>query len=231
MADNLLQSTFGISKSLLDQVTATTSDVKSGVVYIDSDGVIQTGTLSLSGNAGTGDVKSGKTFYSNSWTRQTGTFTLSGNATTSQVLSGRTYYSNSWTKQTGTMTNRGAVTKSINPGGSYTIPAGYHNGSGKVTANKSSAKIVYAGNIWANGYANGSGYNVNTFGAEGNYCTGEKGTYDARLKAKKAGYYAIRIQRNNSAEEYSYKNVSVGAELCWVGPSTYGNAQVFYLET
>lgn len=51
MADNLLQSTFGISKSLLDQVTATASDVKSGVVYIDSDGVIQTGTLSLSGNA------------------------------------------------------------------------------------------------------------------------------------------------------------------------------------
>ena len=202
MADNLLQSTFGISKSLLDQVTATASDVKSGVVYIDSDGVIQTGTLSLSGNA-----------------------------TTSQVLSGRTYYSNSWTKQTGTMTDRGAVTTSINPGSSYTIPAGYHNGSGKVTANKSSAKIVYAGNIWANGYANGSGYNVNTFGAEGNYCTGEKGTYDARLKAKKAGYYAIRIQRNNSAEEYSYKNVSVGAELCWVGPSTYGNAQVFYLET
>lgn len=135
MADNLLQSTFGISKSLLDQVTATTGDVKSGVVYIDSDGIIQTGTLALSGNAGTGDVKSGKTFYSNSWTRQTGTLTLSGNATTSQVLSGRTYYSNSWTKQTGTMTNRGAVTKSINPGSSYTIPAGYHNGSGKVTAN------------------------------------------------------------------------------------------------
>ena len=34
---------------------------------------------------------------------------------------------------TGTMANNGAVTKSLSVGGSYTIPAGYHNGSGKVT--------------------------------------------------------------------------------------------------
>ena len=32
------------------------------------------------------------------------------------------------------MTNQGAKTATLNPGGSYTIPAGYHNGSGKVTA-------------------------------------------------------------------------------------------------
>ena len=38
-------------------------------------------------------------------------------------------------KVTGTMTDRGAVTPSaLSAGGSYTIPAGYHNGSGKVTA-------------------------------------------------------------------------------------------------
>ncbi len=58
----------------------------------------------------------------------------SGNAGTSQVLSGYTFYSNSATKQTGTMTNRGAVSTTISPGGSYTIPAGYHNGSGVVSA-------------------------------------------------------------------------------------------------
>ena len=45
------------------------------------------------------------------------------------------------------MANRGAVSATINPGGSYTIPAGYHNGSGKVTANSvisaiSSASVV-----------------------------------------------------------------------------------------
>lgn len=37
---------------------------------------------------------------------------------------------------TGTMPNRGAVTRTITTqGGSYTIPEGYHNGAGKVTAN------------------------------------------------------------------------------------------------
>ncbi len=32
------------------------------------------------------------------------------------------------------MTNNGAINKTLNAGGSYTVPAGYHNGSGKVTA-------------------------------------------------------------------------------------------------
>lgn len=61
--------------------------------------------------------------------------TLSGNAAAADVLHGKTFYSNSYTKHTGTMTNHGAVTPAaLNPGGSYAIPAGYHNGNGKVTA-------------------------------------------------------------------------------------------------
>lgn len=60
--------------------------------------------------------------------------TLSGNASAANVLYGKTFYSNSYTKHTGSMTNQGAKTATLNPGGSYTIPAGYHNGNGKVTA-------------------------------------------------------------------------------------------------
>lgn len=56
-----------------------------------------------------------------------------GSATASQVLSGVTF-SNSSGGSTGTMTNNGAVSKSISPGDSYTVPAGYHNGSGTVSA-------------------------------------------------------------------------------------------------
>ena len=36
-------------------------------------------------------------------------------------------------KVTGTMPNRGAISQSLGINGTYTIPAGYHNGSGKVT--------------------------------------------------------------------------------------------------
>ena len=36
---------------------------------------------------------------------------------------------------TGTMENNGAISTTLNAGESYTIPVGYHNGSGKITAN------------------------------------------------------------------------------------------------
>ena len=55
-------------------------------------------------------------------------------ATAAQILKGQTAWVNG-SKITGTMVDRAAVTKTLNAGGSYTIPAGYHNGSGKVTAN------------------------------------------------------------------------------------------------
>ena len=50
-------------------------------------------------------------------------------------MSGYTFSNASSSGLTGTMTNNGAKNTSLNCGGSYTIPAGYHNGSGKVTAN------------------------------------------------------------------------------------------------
>lgn len=54
----------------------------------------------------------------------------------SDVLAGKTFGGkNSDDLQTGTMVNNGAKTASLNCGGSYTIPAGYHNGSGKIIAN------------------------------------------------------------------------------------------------
>lgn len=58
-----------------------------------------------------------------------------GTAQPEHVLEGYTIGTEEGLK-TGTMPNRGAVTNTITTqGGSYTIPAGYHNGSGKVTAN------------------------------------------------------------------------------------------------
>ncbi len=92
----------------LDAITATFEDVLKGKVIVGPDGEPLTGVLELTGNAAD-----------------------------SQVLSGKTYYNtDAKTKRTGTMPNQGAVAPSgLNAGGSYTIPAGYHNGSGKVSAN------------------------------------------------------------------------------------------------
>lgn len=56
----------------------------------------------------------------------------SANATAGQILSGQTAWVNG-SKITGSMSNRGAVSQGLGINGSYTIPAGYHNGNGKVT--------------------------------------------------------------------------------------------------
>lgn len=56
------------------------------------------------------------------------------------VLTGKTFYAGDEEKKTGTMTNRGAVSASLAAGASYTVPAGYHNGSGVVSAQSLSSQ-------------------------------------------------------------------------------------------
>lgn len=55
-------------------------------------------------------------------------------AGTGDVLSGKKFYAGDKTLKTGSMPNRGAWSSTVDPGTSVTIPQGYHNGRGKVTA-------------------------------------------------------------------------------------------------
>lgn len=68
-----------------------------------------------------------------------------GTTVVTDVLSGKTFINNSGEILTGTMANQGAVSQALTTqGGQYTIQEGYHNGSGKITANISN---LVAGNI------------------------------------------------------------------------------------
>jgi len=80
-------------------------------------------------------------------------------ATADKILKDYTAYKNGQLI-TGTMANNGAVTKTLNAGGSYIIPAGYHNGNGKVTANSlatqtqataTASDILSGKTAWVNG--------------------------------------------------------------------------------
>ena len=111
------------------------------------------------------DVASTKYFYTNAGVKTQGSSTKDSNttdatATASEILYGQTAYVNK-NKITGEMVNNGAVTGTITTkAGAYTIPIGYHDGSGTVSISSTEQGKIVAGNI-----KNG----VTILGVEGTY--------------------------------------------------------------
>ena len=98
------------------------------------------------------DVASGKYFYGNDGVKTEGTSTkdsdtTDANAAAAEILSGKTAYVNK-NKITGEMTNNGAVTGTISTkAGQYTVPQGFHDGSGKVSISSTEQAKIIPGNI------------------------------------------------------------------------------------
>ena len=103
--------------------TVTAADVLSGVTFHLPSGAIGTGTCS----------------YDSDTTNDT--------ALVAEVLSGKTFHARG-SALTGTMTNRGAVTGTISAvDGVYTIPNGYHDGSGTVSISSTEQAKIIESNI------------------------------------------------------------------------------------
>lgn len=109
--------------------------------------------IDLTGDTVTADkVLEGFTTHDKSGASITGTCDYdvnSGDATVAvaEILKGKTAYARG-TKLVGTMPNNGAVTGKISTkGGAYTIPQGYHDGSGKVSIDATEQEKIIAQNI------------------------------------------------------------------------------------
>ena len=100
------------------------------------------------------DVLSGKKFHLPSGAPGTGTCpydadTSDATAVAAEILATKTAYKNG-SKLTGTMPNNGAVTGTISAKAEqYTVPQGYHDGSGKVSISATEQAKIIAGNIKA----------------------------------------------------------------------------------
>lgn len=163
---------------------------------------------------------SGITAHDKSGAPITGTCTYDSDtsddtAAVSEILSGKTAHARS-TLLTGTMTNNGGVTGTISTkDGQYTVPQGYHDGSGKVSiASAEQAKII-AGNIKSG---------VQILGVTGTY-SGEAIT--AQTKSATPSWSQQTIQPDNGYDYLSavtvaaipiaYSDNSAGGQTCTIG--------------
>lgn len=109
--------------------------------------------IDLTGDTVTADkVLSGYTFHGKDGVATTGTLTYDADtsdatASAAEILLTKTAYVNG-AKVTGTMPNNGAVTGTISAKAQqYTVPQGYHDGSGKVSISSTEQAKIIATNI------------------------------------------------------------------------------------
>lgn len=150
---------------------------------------IQTGKYCLTAELPSAKSNNGKNWISKG-TRLELNLHSFGNATESQVLEGSTFTSMDGFIVHGTMTKNGAWTSNnLKAGQSITIPEGYHNGEGKVTAaslasqtsaNASAGHILQGETAWVNG-SKVTGTMVN------------RGAWNAAKNVKSGGFIDITI--------------------------------------
>ena len=137
----------------LSGVTAGASDVLYGKVIVGANGLEVVGTMPNKGAWNSTATSNGSVAIPEGYHNGSGKVTVNvpssttiptdGDAATSDVLTGKTFYSGG-SKKTGAMTNRGAWTSTATSNGDVPIPAGFHNGSGKVTVNVSTSTAAGA---------------------------------------------------------------------------------------
>lgn len=160
------------------------------------------------------DVLSGKFFYGRDGVKTEGTCTYNADtsdatAVAADILSGSSAYVNG-NKINGTMVNNGAVTGTITTKAQqYTIPVGYHDGSGKVSIATAEQNKIIAANIKSG---------ITILGVEGSY-SGEA----VAVEANKNVTPAATQQVVTPSTGYDYlAQVTVAAITYVESANTYG---------
>ena len=140
--------------------------------------------------------------------------TQDATAAVAEILEGKTAYARG-TKLTGTMPNKGAVSGTITDKTAYTIPMGFHDGSGTVSIDATESAKIVAGNIKSG---------VTILGVEGTF-SGESvtaqtksvtPTMSAQTVLPDEGYDYLS-QVSVAAIPVNYSDNSAGGQTCTIG--------------
>lgn len=140
--------------------------------------------------------------------------TQDATAAVAEILEGKTAYARG-TKLVGTMPNKGAVSGTIATKDAYTIPMGFHDGSGTVSIDATESAKIVAGNIKSG---------VTILGVEGTF-SGESvtaqtksvtPTMSAQTVLPDEGYDYLS-QVSVAAIPVNYSDNSAGGQTCTIG--------------
>lgn len=171
--------------------TVTASDVLSGVTTHDKSGAPIVGTCTYDSD------------------------TSDDTASVSEILSGKTAHVRG-SLLTGTMRNNGAVDGKITSKNAYVVPQGYHDGSGTVSLDETSANFLIPKNIREG---------ITILGIEGEMSGSEDmsaeaisatPTWTAQTLAPSTGYNCIS-QVSLAAIPITYSDNSAGGQTCTIG--------------
>lgn len=162
---------------------------------------------------------SGFTAHDKSGAPITGTCTFDADtqdatAAVAEILEGKTAYARG-AKLTGTMPNKGAVSGTIATKEAYTIPMGFHDGSGTVSIDATESAKIVAGNIKSG---------VTILGVEGTFA-GESVTAQTKSVTPTMSVqtvlpdqgYDYLSQVEVAAIPVTYSDNSAGGQTCTIG--------------
>ena len=140
--------------------------------------------------------------------------TQDATAAVAEILEGKTAYARG-TKLTGTMPNKGAVSGTIATKEAYTIPMGFHDGSGTVSIDATESAKIVAGNIKSG---------VTILGVEGTFA-GETVTAQTKSVTPTMAVqtvlpdegYDYLSQVSVAAIPVNYSDNSAGGQTCTIG--------------
>ena len=196
MAEKTISKVVYGGKTLIDLTsdTVTADKLLSGVIAHDKSGAAITGVCTY--DADTSDAT----------------------AASAEILSGKTAYVNK-IKVTGEMRNNGAVTGSISKkADAYSIPIGYHDGSGKVTISSTEQAKIIATNIRAGVSILGvTGTMSGTEGAKAQVKTATPSTTQQTILPDSTGGYNYLSQVTVEAIPYNESDNAQGGKTVTIG--------------